>query len=258
MSASDVPPPPPPPGMGGPGGPPPPAGGFSVGTAFNYGWTRFQGNVGPFVLTVLLIVVAGIVINFVANAVTDPLVGSGTGGLVFNPDTGEFEGEASVGLLGAGFFASLAFSAVSFVVNLVIQAGLVNGALGVTRGQHAELGAMFGGIAYGQVVLAAVLISVATFVGLVLCVVPGLIVIFLTWFTYYFLIDQRLSAVEAIRASVGFVSQNLGSLIGLFLASLLAIIVGALLCLVGLLAAIPVVLLAQAFAYRTLRGEPVA
>ena len=61
-----------------------------------------------------------------------------------------------------------------------------------------------------------------------------------------------------IKASVAFVNANLGTLIGFYIASAIAIFVGALLCGIGLLAAIPVVVIAQAYAYRSLQGEPVA
>jgi uncharacterized membrane protein len=43
-----------------------------------------------------------------------------------------------------------------------------------------------------------------------------------------------------------------------FLATLLAYIVGALLCGIGLLAAIPVIYIAQGYTYRRLQGEQVA
>ena len=36
-----------------------------------------------------------------------------------------------------------------------------------------------------------------TFVGLILCIIPGIVVIFLTSYTLYFVIDRNLSAVDA-------------------------------------------------------------
>ena len=106
--------------------------------------------------------------------------------------------------------------------------------------------------------LAAILVGVATFVGLLLCFVPGLVVMFFTWFTLYFVVDKNMPALEAIKASVSFVNKNMGTLIGFFLAALVAYFVGALLCGIGLLVAIPVVIIAQAYTYRTLQGEEVA
>ncbi|MEO5663530.1 MAG: hypothetical protein ABIR39_09615 [Nocardioides sp.] len=116
---------------------------------------------------------------------------------------------------------------------------------------------MFQGIDFVQVVIASLILAVATIVGIVLCVLPGLAVMFLTAFTLHFIIDKQLPAIEAIKASISFVMANAGTLIVFFLACLAAYVVGALLCGVGLLVAIPVVVIAQAYAYRTLRSEQV-
>lgn len=70
--------------------------------------------------------------------------------------------------------------------------------------------------------------------------------------------DENLGGTDAIKASFSFVNKNLGTLIGLFLAEILAIFVGAITCGIGLIVAVPVVIIAQSFAYRTLNGEPVA
>ena len=81
---------------------------------------------------------------------------------------------------------------------------------------------------------------------------------FFSQFFVHFALDKQLPAVEAIKASFAFVNQNLGTLIGFYLATIVAAFVGALLCGVGLLVAIPVIIIGQAYTYRVLQGEPVA
>src|SRR5262249_10196531 len=110
----------------------------------------------------------------------------------------------------------------------------------------------------GQIVLAALIVGVAVTVGLFLCVIPGLIIAFFAQYTLFFLIDRHLPAMDAIRASFGFVNESLGTLVGFYLASLLAIAIGFAVCYIGSLVAIPVVIIAAAFTYRRLQGEPVA
>ena len=117
---------------------------------------------------------------------------------------------------------------------------------------------MFSGIDWVQVIIASLIVAAATMIGLVLCILPGLVVMFLTAFTFYFIIDKGMSALHGIRASISFTIANAGTLIVFFLACIAAYIGGALLCGVGLLVAIPVVVIAQAYAYRTLQGEQVA
>jgi len=45
--------------------------------------------------------------------------------------------------------------------------------------------------------------------------------------------------------------------VGLFFASILAFIVGAILCGIGLIVAIPVTIIATAYAYKLMTGQPV-
>jgi uncharacterized membrane protein len=117
---------------------------------------------------------------------------------------------------------------------------------------------MFSGIDFVQVIVASLILAVATMVGFVMLFLPGLAVMFFSAFTLFFIIDKGMPAIDAIKASVSFTLANAGTLIVFFLACFAAIIVGTLLCFVGLLVAIPVVVLAQAYTYRTLQGEQVA
>jgi uncharacterized membrane protein len=231
---------PPPP----PGGPPPAwqQGGFSIGNAFNYGWRKFTQNLGPIALVVLILLVVGAVVQGIQFAIT----------------AGMNNTEGGTPSSFAIWSVSALFSLLTTVLSLVIQAAVIKGALDITHGRTLQIGTMFSGIDYLQVILAAIVIGVAATIGLILCIIPGLVVIFFSAYTNYFIIDQRMSALDAIKASFGFVNRYLGTLIGFFLVCLLAYIIGAVLCLVGLLVAIPVVLLAQAYTFRTLRGEPVA
>ena len=80
----------------------------------------------------------------------------------------------------------------------------------------------------------------------------------MTQYFLFFIIDRNLGAVDSIKASWKFVGDNLGPLILIYLLGMLIAFVGALLCGLGLLVAVPVIVLAQAFAYRTLQHQPVA
>jgi uncharacterized membrane protein len=90
-------------------------------------------------------------------------------------------------------------------------------------------------------------------------VIPGLVVAFLTSFTLYFLMDrQELGAIDAIKASYSFTTKNVGNVIVWFLLCLATYVVGFVLCGVGLIAAVPVILIGTAYTYKTLNGQPVA
>ena len=174
-----------------------------------------------------------------------------------DPNTGQLE-STDGGMLGGSIIASLFFGLLSFLASWSSSPASSKGALDITKGKASPWARCSPGIDFVQVVIASLILAVATIIGFVLCILPGLAVMFFTAFTLYFIIDKGMPAIEAIKASVSFVMANAGTLIVFFLACIAAYIVGALLCGVGLLVAIPVVVIAQAYAYRTLQGEQVA
>lgn len=226
---------------------------FSVGNAFSYGWKKFQANLGPILIAALVLLAAVVLIQIISTIFT----GGNEVEFTVDPDTGAIESDSG-GMLGGSIIASLFFGLISQLVGIAIQAGIAKGALDITKGKPISVGSMFAGINWVQVIIASLIIAVASIIGFVLCILPGIAVVFLTSFTLYFLIDKDMPAVDAIKASIAFTRANAGTLIVFFLACIAAFIVGALLCGVGLLVAIPVVVIASAYTYRTLQGEPVA
>jgi uncharacterized membrane protein len=248
-------PPPPPegPGYGG-GGYGGGAGPYSISDAFSWGWNTFKANAGVILsaiaVYVVILIVLQILWSLIVNGIflNDAEITSTENGLKIDNGTG-LGTQLVIGALGTLLF---------FILTTIMQAGFARGALQLTQGRKPEIGEMFSTANLGQLLLAAILVGVAAAIGALLCFFPALIVIFYTQFTVFFLLDRNLSAVDAIKASAGLVNKNVGTLIGFFLVSLLAYFVGAILCLVGLLVAFPVVYLAQAYTYRRLQNEAVA
>jgi hypothetical protein len=252
-------PPPNPPDEGGPAEPPvtpppppefptpAPAGAgapFTVGDAFNYGWKKFQENMGVILTAMVILFVLLLLVNWIGVLIS--------GGFNQFTDVDDFGFGA---FFGVGY---LVFSLLSSLVALVIQAAVVRAALGITKGEKVDLNTFLSMDNMGQVILAAILLAIGTSIGFILCFIPGLIVAFFSQFTYHFIIDKGLPAFDAIKASFTLVNKNLGSVVGLFFASILAFIVGAILCGIGLIVAIPVTVIATAYAYRRLNGDTVA
>ncbi|MCB0895079.1 MAG: hypothetical protein H6529_17985 [Nocardioides sp.] len=262
------PPPPPPPAYGQPAGgygggtqpPPPPAppggaSGYSVGNAFSYGWNKFTANVGQILLAVVILVGVIIVLQVIGYLIgqavaCDPKVEFTDNGIKTEDCGGVFVAQNIVSWL---------FSLISWVISMIIGAGIVRAALDITEGRQLEASTILKPHKLGDVIIASVVIGVATFIGFILCVIPGLLVAFFTSYTLYFLMDrQEMKAMDAIRASFDFTKNNAGNVILWFLISLVAWFVGALLCGVGLIVALPVVLIGTAYTYKTLNNEPVA
>jgi uncharacterized membrane protein len=231
-------PPPPPPPPSAPGGS---AEGFSAPDAIGWGWRKFTENVGPILLAVLIVFVVTVIANILAGVV------SGGGGSPFGPDAMDF----SI----AGFLASL----VSTAISVVLSAVFARAALDVVDGQPFDFMGAFGRLNLVNVLIAALLVSVIVTIGFLLLVIPGLVALFLTYFTTLFVVDDDAeSPVKAIGDSVKLISANVGDSLLLALLSILVLIAGAIALLVGLIVAYPVTALAAAYAYRSFRGQPVA
>ena len=158
------------------------------------------------------------------------------------------------------FVTLLATALAGLVVSLIVQslgAGLIKNALNVADGRPASINQVFTWAVKPQVIGTAALIALITFVGTLLCYLPGLIAAFLLNWSMFYVVDKNLSPVDAIKASFSFTTGHLGATVVFYLLGVVAFIVGALLCLVGLLVAAPVVLIGAAYTFRRLLDEPV-
>lgn len=253
-------PPPPAYGQAPPGAYPPPAGGYGppvqaspVGEAFSWGWKKFTQSGGLFIGAALVwFVIAAVVLSIVGAIFGGfgALLGAGGGG--DGIETG----------LRVGFsFGWFVFSAVAGIVGYLIQAVFIKAALDVAEGRQLSFGDFFKFVEPGPVILTALILAL---IGAVLNLVPffgglaALVVGFLLMFTFWFVIDKHLAPVDALKASYALVTRNLSTTILFFLLSVAIYIGGAILCGIGLFVAVPVVLLATAFFFKRLLGDPIA
>jgi uncharacterized membrane protein len=120
---------------------------------------------------------------------------------------------------------------------------------------RAEVGDLFKAFSYfGASLLAFLVITVFTFLGLLLCFIPGLVVAAMYLFTYLFIVDKKMEFWPAMQASHALVRKDYFGF-SLFLLTLLLInLVGALACFVGVLVTLPLSYGAITAAYRDLVG----
>lgn len=233
---------PPPPGGG---YPPPPAGGFgpgpvpnqlSVGDAITYAWGKFSKNPGVWIV-------------FIIGAfLLQGLIQWAFGG--FRDQPTDFGDMLS--------FSYIVGTLVTTIVGYIIQAAYVRGALSEVDGQKPALGTFLQIRSFGNVILAGLLVGVATTVGFFLCILPGFFVMFVTWWTMQFVIDRDQDPISAVKSSYRAIMSNAGTLLLLALALVGINILGALLCGLGLLVSIPVTIIASTYAYRLVTGGPVS
>lgn len=252
-------PPPPAYGQAPPGAYPPPAGGYGppvqaspVGEAFSWGWNKFTKSGGLFIGAAL--------VWFVIAAVVLSIVGAIFGGFGALLTTGTGDGVAP-GLQMGFSFGWFVFSAVAAIVGYLIQAAFIRAALDVAEGRQLSFGDFFKFVEPGPVILTALILAL---IGAVLNIIPffggiaSIVVSFLLLFTFWFVIDKHLAPVDALKASYALVTRNLSTTVLFFLLSFAVALAGVIVCFVGLLVAVPVVLLATAFFFKRLLGDPIA
>jgi hypothetical protein len=223
---SDVPPPPPPPPPPSQFGSPPPASGPDVGAALSYGWKKFQANVGPLLIAILIPAVAQLVLAAIGQLVIKSFIGS------------------------------LLFSALGEVLGVLLSIGIYRVALQITAGQTADVGQAFSYERWGEWAVFALAFGLFVWVGLALCIIPGLLVLAFFGLAPYYFLDGNMSVGDALTAA-----RNASSSKSLALPVLLAIIVGVLgliACGIGVFVTAPVAYVAVAFLYRYAVGQPVA
>lgn len=253
--------PPPPPAAGG-YAPPPPGYGqpppFSVGDAFSWAWNKFSKNAAALILSMIAYVVILAVL----------------GGLFFGLATlgmsGEVDGFYYDDGYGGGFVAqsgdvdiapwAIVLMLVGVIVVLVAVAAMMSaylgGVLDIADGKEVTFGTFFKPRNVGAVILATILVAIASAIGS-LVVIGGLVVSIFALFTTVAVIDRNTSAVDGIKASFDVVKSRFGESILTWLLVNVIVTVGAMLCGVGLLVAAPVAALFLVYAWRKLTGGTV-
>jgi uncharacterized membrane protein len=147
---------------------------------------------------------------------------------------------------------------VMLVVGAAIQSAYYSGVLDIANGQEVSVGSFFKPRSIGNVVVATLIVGAITTIGFFLCIIPGLIASIMLMFAVIALLDRGLSAVDSIKASFDLAKANFVPVLLTWLVIVAAVFVGALLCGVGLLVAIPLAALIEVYAWRRLTGGQVA
>jgi hypothetical protein len=200
---------------------------FGVGEAVSYGWAAFKKYPAPLIIAAVAVSVIG---GFASNL-----------GLLFDDQ-----------------LIRIGFQIVGFVISTIVYMGFIRIVLAVTRGEDPDLGLLFSSERIGPYIGASILFGLAYAIGLILCIVPGIIVALVWGFYGWIIIDRGAGVGDSFTRSAEITKGHRGTLFVFFLAVIGINILGALVCLVGLLVSVPVTAVAHGYVYRALSGEPVA
>jgi hypothetical protein len=131
--------------------------------------------------------------------------------------------------------------------------------LKVARGQRAEVSDIFAGGPYFLSVLGAtILFALIYLVGLVLCIVPGVIFALMFSQYYYLILDRNVGIMDSLGISKEITTGNKLTLFAIGVVSVLLAFAGLLACCVGLLAVVPFLSLLAPVTYLAMTGQRTA
>lgn len=127
-------------------------------------------------------------------------------------------------------------------------------------GRNPEIGDLFKGFNFFiPALVASLVIGLFTFVGTLLCLIPGLVVAAMYKFTYLFIVDKKMDFWPAMEASHAVVKNDYFGFTMFLILAFLVNVLGVLCCFVGLLVTIPLTFAAITVAYKEIVGfEPQA
>ena len=203
--------------------------GLRVGDAISYGWAAFKKTPGPLVVIALVVLVVGALTSGIGNAVSR---------------------ESAV----FGVIVQIA----GYVVSMILSLGLIRVALKVTRGEEVDVADLFKTDQLGPYIVASILFGIMVAVGLIFCIVPGVVLAVIYGFYGYVILGRGVGVGEGFSHAAEITKGQRGTVFLLGLAFLGINLLGALACGAGLLVSYPITIVAGGYAYRVLSNEAVA
>ena len=153
-------------------------------------------------------------------------------------------------------FVALLVEQVPFIFG-VMHTGLFWFFLRRIRGEEAKFEDAFAAfsVAFLPTFLGGIVFALLVGLGMLFCLIPGLILVTVWSFAWPLLIDRRLDFWPAMELSRKVLWPNFWGMFGLWVMNVLVLIAGVLCCYVGVFVAMPVVIAAQAYAYEDFFGR---
>ena len=260
------PPPPPPPPSYTPPPPPPPAttwqdgtaattkASVDVGAAASWAFKKFGQYAPAWLMLAGVVFVLRLIQNLFTNWMLDrttttcnpTLAADGT--LTSNCTT-----SASAGIV-AAVIGAIIFG----ILTALASIGVYRAALKTSSGQAPTFADLTSTENLGPYILVAIVFGLLSAVGLALCIIPGLLVIFFLQFSPFYALDKGLGIADAFSRSAGVVKQAPLAVLLAMIVSGLAMWMGTWIWGVLTLVALPFAALFLVNIYRQLNREPVA
>lgn len=230
--------------------PPTPPTRADVGAAISWAFDRFKSNAAAFIGLAAVVTV----IQLVQQIGTGPLRN-----ILTDCSDAQTTGQINACLAATSTYAivtiiiAIVFGFLAFLAQIGVQRAAIRSTQGVTPSFDAMLTTQNLGKYIGYILLYAVLF----FLGLVLCILPGLVVLFLFQLGPFYILDKGTGVIDAFRSSINAVTKNIGPALLMTLVNALVAILGGMLFGILTLVTLPFASLFTAHMYRQFNGEPV-
>ena len=203
---------------------------FSIKEAFSYGWTTFKKRPVFFIVFSLIIIGANIIPSFLNGILSNKELHLETLSFVIT-------------VLGA-------------ILSWIVTLGMINFTLKIYDNKPVTYSSIFEKwkliLSY---FLSNLLYGLIIFAGLILLIVPGIIWSIKFQYFPYTMVDRGTGIIESLKLSSKITNGNKWKLFLFNLAQGLICILGFLLLGIGILIAIPLITMAEAYVYRKLSAE---
>ncbi len=210
---------------------------INVGDVINRSWQIFRPNMGICVGVFVTVMVANGAVSVLGNVVTSMMTAMGNNELV---------------MLSWIVWNGLAQQLFSVWLGL----GLTLFMLKLARGEDASFGDLLGGGQYLLTgILTQLLVGLIVVLGVLACVIPGIILMLMFSQFYYVIIDRNTGVIDTLSLSKQATTGNKLNLFLLYLVAAGIAILGLLAFCVGYLFAMPLINVMLAVAYLSMTGQ---
>lgn len=201
---------------------------FSIGNSIRFGWDAFRSNAGFLVVIALIVVL----ISAVTSSLQTP---------ASRDDSGV-----------SAFLVSL----LVFAINVFVATALINVSLKFVDSKRADFADLTSAYpSFFPYAVSSILYALTIALGLIFFIIPGIIFAIRYQFFGYYIVDKKAGIIDSLRLSWNTTRGFTGSLFLLNLALAGILLLGVIALGVGVLVAIPVIIIAHAYAYRSLQTQ---
>ena len=222
-----------------------------VGRAISWAFDRFKSNAAAFIGLAAVVTVIQLVQQVGSQPLQNILVDCS------NPET-PGQVNACTAALGAGALVAILFSLFFVILGFLAQIGVQRAAIRATQGIPPTFSEMFTTQYLGKYILFTIVYAVLAGLGLILCIAPGIAVLFLLQLGPYYILDKGYGVGEAMKASFRATTRNFGPAIIMTLFTFIVLMLGGALWGILTLLTLPFASLFLAHMYRQFNREPIA